>query len=401
MKSKKIITLAIVVLLIIAVAVTSIVLAGGGSTRQGIEEKDRTSVILVPEQRADGTYTGKVDVYLEMDDGMNISEEDKNVENENVVIKDAASVASFQIGLNIYATTNEDITSKIKFEYDSRLQENAKNKNQYGVELARQTQTPITTTNTAEDETQTTTTIGEKLNLYFVGTQELNDVNSSEPLKVGTITFDKKAFGNNATIVISPEGKDENGNIATIAASVGHNSTEITTDPIEDRVEFILSSNNGQEVNPGTGDSDDDDSGNTSGDSGYTGDDSGDDTGNTGDDNGNTESDNGDGSGDSEGGNETGSGNEGNIGNGSGNNGNEGSDLGGQGTGSSGEQSRENNGNGDTSGKSTNKPSILKQIKTGANRSLTRIIIPLVVLIVMAVVVIFLKTRIDGKKSKH
>ncbi len=359
MKTKKIITLTIVVLLIIAVAVTSIVLAGSKITRQGIEEKDRTSVVLVPEQTVDGVYTGKVDVYLEMDDGMNITEEDKEGKEDDVVIKDAASVASFQIGLNIHARAKEDTESEITFEYDSNLQENKD-----GVELARQTKTPITTTQTAEDGTKTTTTVGENLNLYFVGTKELNDPNSSEPLKVGTITLNKSKLGDNATVSITPEGTDESGNVHTMAASIGHNPTEITVDPVEDRVEFILNANNNPEVDPGIGDGDEgDDSGNTGSGSG--------DTGNVGDGSGD--------SGDSE-----------DVGSGSGS-----QDL--------GTQVGDNDGNDDTSNNSTNtkKPSILNKIKTGANHSLFRIIIPLAILIVLAIVVIFLKTRIDGKKSKH
>lgn len=361
MKTKKIITLAIVVLLIIAVAVTSIVLAGSKLTRQGIEEKDRTSVVLVPEQTVDGVYTGKVDVYLEMDDGMNITEEDKEGKNDDVVIKDAASVASFQIGLNIHARAKEDTESEITFEYDSNLQENKD-----GVELARQTKTPITTTQTAEDGTKTTTTVGENINLYFVGTKELNDPNSSEPLKVGTITLNKSKLGDNATVSITPEGTDESGNVHTMAASIGHNPTEITVDPVEDRVEFILNPNNNPEVDPGTGD--------------------GDDSGDEGDDSGNTGS---------------GSGDTGDVGNGSGNDEDVGNGSGSQGSNDSGWQSGENDGNGDTASNSTNKQSILNKIKTGANHSLFRIIIPLAILIVLAIVVIFLKTRIDGKKSKH
>ena len=380
MKTKKIITLTIVVLLIIAVAVTSIVLAGSKSTRQGIEEKDRTSVVLVPEQTVDGVYTGKVDVYLEMDDGMNITEEDKEGKEDDVVIKDAASIASFQIGLNIHARAKEDTESEIKFEYDSNLQENKD-----GVELARQTKTPITTTQTAEDGTKTTTTVGENLNLYFVGTKELNDVNSSEPLKVGTITLNKSKLGDNATVSITPEGTDESGNVHTMAASIGHNPTEITVDPVEDRVEFILNPNNNPEVDPDTGDGDEGD-GDEGGDSGNTGSGSGDsgDTGNI-----------SDGSGDS--------GDTGNIGDGSGDSGDS-EDVGsGSGSQDLGTQVGDNDGNDDTSNNSTNtkKPSILNKIKTGANHSLFRIIIPLAILIVLAILVIFLKTRINGKKSKH
>ncbi len=366
MKYKKIITLSIIVLLIVAIAIAGIGLAESGLIGQGIEEKDRTSILLVPqaeEADADGKY--KVDVYLEMDDGMLVNEGDSS--NPNVVIKDAASVASFQIGLDIYATIeDDDIESKIHFDYNEDLQEGKE-----GVQLAKHTETPITKQEKSSESVEKT--IGERLNLYYVGTKELNEVdpqkpNAAEPLKVGTITFNSKEFENNSTVLITPEEENEEEGIGSVAASIGHTKTPIVVDKEEDHIELILNKSE-LDITP------DDDEENQGG-------------GNQGD----NEGDNNQGGGSQGEGSQ--SGNTGNTGNNQGDNSNQGGSSQGSGSQNNGSQ----NNNGSTNSKNNVKPS---KVKTGANRSAMRILIPLAILIVIAFAIVFIKARMRGKNSKH
>ena len=375
MKSKKIITFFIVVLLIIAIAVAGIVLAESSVQTQALEEKNRTSVLLVPEKYQNGEYTGKVDVYLEMDDGMQLTDEEKEQEGESTIIKDAASVASFQIGLDISTVApNKDITSIIDFEYDKDLKEGKD-----GVQLATYTQAPVTQTQDTENGEEVTTVVGEKLNLYFVGTKELNDNTSSAPLKVGTIKFDKNSFSDNTAVFIKPEEE------ATLASSVGHEETEIIVNSGEDAIEFILN-NDSSNNNSSSGNT-----GNTTGDENTAGED------NTTDD----ENTAGEGSlaGD---GNTVGNGSTGGNSN-QGQNGNSGN----SGNGSSGGavSQKQNQGSTSSSGKNTGNKSIVDRIisgiKTGANHSVTHIVVILVVLVFVAIGIMYLKAKNKGRRSKH
>lgn len=340
MKSRKIITSLIVILIIIAITIASIVFAENKVIKQGIEEKDRTSVLLVPEQDEDENYTGIVQVYLEMDDGM--VEQDNN-KGESVVIQDAASVASFQIGLDIYATiSDDDINSKIDFKFNDDLQEG-----KTGVQLAKHTETSMTKTETSPNGENITSTIGEKLNIYYVGTKELNDINSKEPLNVGTITLNKELLGNNATVLITPKSEDENGNIVTTAASIGHNATEINVKPEEDHVEFILNpkeSEHEDEPNQGGGsEGETNPGGNNQGEN------------NPGGNNNQNNPDNDD------------------------NNG-------------SGDNNSNNNG-----GNTQKAPSV----NTGGNHSVTGIVVAIIILAIIAIAIVILKSKKKYKKSRH
>ena len=383
MKSKKIITFFIVVLLIIAIAVAGIVLAESSVQTQALEEKNRTSVLLVPERYQNGGYTGKVDVYLEMDDGMQLTDEEKEQEGESTIIKDAASVASFQIGLDISTVApNKDITSIIDFEYDKDLKEGKD-----GVQLATYTQAPVTQTQDTENGEEVTTVVGEKLNLYFVGTKELNDNTSSAPLKVGTIKFDKNSFSDNTAVFIKPEEE------ATLASSVGHEETEIIVNSGEDAVEFIL--NNDSSNNSSSGNTEEKD--NTTGDENTAGED------NTTDDENTAGEDNTTGNGNTAGeGSLAGDGNTGGNSN-QGQNGNSGN----SGSGSSGGaiSQKQNQGSTSSSVENTENKSIVDRIisgiKTGANHSVTHIVVILVVLVFVAIGIMYLKAKNKGRRSKH
>ena len=225
MKFKKIIILAIVVLLIVAITVAGFVLAESGANKS-FEERDRTNILLVPEQvKETGDYTGVVDVYLEMDDGMILGEDEATGQ---VQIKDAASVASFQLALDIDVGINDnDIKSKVDFEFDKDLQ------NKEETKLVTYNESPKTETNYTQDGSVETKTVGEKLYIYYVGTKELNDIKSTEPLKVGTIKLDKSKLENNTTVLITPDSE-----IST-AASIGHTETAIDIQP-EDRVQLLV-----------------------------------------------------------------------------------------------------------------------------------------------------------------
>ena len=101
MKNKKLMYIVIAILSLVTITITGFVLAEKSANRS-YEELDRTAVVLQPKTDANGNYTGEVEVLLQMNDGIRTEEQKPN--EEGTIIEDAASVQSFQIGLDVAAT---------------------------------------------------------------------------------------------------------------------------------------------------------------------------------------------------------------------------------------------------------------------------------------------------------
>ena len=364
MKNKKLVYIILaIVLSLVTITVTGFVLAGVSNNRS-YEELNRTAVVLEPKKDAAGNYTGKVEVLLQMNDGIKTEEQKPN--EEGTIIEDAASVQSFQIGLDVSATIENK--ENISFEFNSNLKENAKNNIAGEVKLARVTQELEKDEQASSEEKEIYK--GEKLNIYYVGTKDLNDTNSREMVSIGTLTINVPE-SNNETVLVNPIKE------ATTASSTGHTETPIDVHPEEDGVTFVMNKKDSEH---------EDDSGNTTGNNTTGGNTT---EGNTTGDNttdGNTTGNSTTG-GNTSGDNTTGEGTTG------GSTGNGGSTSGSQNNGWSAKDDEKANGN------IINK--IINGIKTGANHSLTWAIIAVIALIILAIVLVKIKKNTPKGKPKH
>ncbi len=333
-----------IILIIILAALMTFVLATNNSNNKSkmLVTRDKTSVIL-QQQSQDPT---KVDVYLGM--------------------ADDSSIASFQIGLNVDVASNYDA----KFEWSTNLND--------GTEEFKDVRMFEGT------DVQTNRDL-ERINLYYVGTKELNQLTDTvniDNIKVGTISLVNKTDENeNSTLLIQPVGSDGNKDTSTDeeftkTVSLSH---EVTPVIIEDDDILRTSVGGTSSENPGQGDSEEENPG--QGDSGE---------GNPG------QGDSGEGNpGQGDSGEE-------NPGQGNTNQGNSGSTNAG-GSGSSNTQNSGAAGNTNTAEDKKSGGSIIDKvitsIKTGANRSNLWAICLLVVLIIMALGIIYIKSK--AKKSKH
>lgn len=358
MKNKIIIYKIIAVLSVVTIAIAGFVLAKEALTQvRAHEDRDRTNIILEPEM-ANGKNTGVVDVYLQMDDG--IKPEDN--EQGDVVIKDAASVQSFQIGLDISAAVNKK--EDVQFEFVKDLKENGNT-----VKLATYTQDLV------PDENSSGKYKGEKLKIYYVGTQELNDTESDETVLIGRIKFNSSTLGDNETVKITPMAAP-----VTTAASVGHTETPIDVHPDEDQIEFVMNEKDSEHVDDPTENETPGENTTPGGDSNTTPDE------NTTPGDSNTTPDE-------------------NTTSGGSNTTPEGNTPSGENPTTNGTQSGgKNNGYSqldEDKAKGNLMNQIVNSLKTGANHSLTWAIIAVTALIILAIVLVKIKKNTPKRKSKH
>lgn len=186
--------------------------------------EDRTFVRLVHRDN------NKVDVYLEMADSTLIEGSEE--------AKPGASVTSFQIGLDIFVDL-EDKGSLINFEFDSSLQ----NKEH---DLMKTTKDfKIEQVPTGEK------VMGETLCIFYVGKTELNDAQSKDGIKIGTISFE--GLQHTETVTIEPSKE------FTKLESIGYGNTEINIISEDSLREILINNDEGQEGdNNNNGDRDED-----------------------------------------------------------------------------------------------------------------------------------------------
>lgn len=224
MKTNKKTKLILIIIPIIAlVALMSFVLANtvNNPTSKTSVTRDRTSVIL--KQQDDPKI---VDIYLGM--------------------ADDSSVTSFQVGLNVEVAYNYDAS----FEWADNLNDGTEEFKDY-------------TINEGKDSENNRDL--ERINIYYVGTKELNELTvdkNVDNIKIGTITLDyeKDIDGNpvseaGSTLLIQPVGKDgseeSDGEVFTKTLSVSH---EVT--PVVVRQDDILRADIPGTEEPGTDPSD-------------------------------------------------------------------------------------------------------------------------------------------------
>ena len=210
MKRNSLIIIIPIIIAVLLIAIASFAKANVSETNNNGEYEDtysptgeRTFV------RLKRTANDKIDVYLELADTTVADETDKVIP--------GASVASFQIGLDIQMDL-EDKNSAITFEFNPELQEEAYSK--------------LMKTTWADKEKEEGHTVVEQLNIYYVGTKELNDAGKLEGIKVGTITF--KGIEHEETATIIPNEQ------FTKISSVGHNETEINIKPEDSLSQIII-----------------------------------------------------------------------------------------------------------------------------------------------------------------
>ena len=184
--SKKKINMTIVVLLaVILLSATGLALATANGVFGNIDNdvhvsRDKTNVILSQDEENEKI----VHVYLGM--------------------ADDASVASFQIGLDI----DVDDLSKVNFKWNNSLPKEEYKDYRYSTKL---------------DES--TGKNNERLNIYYVGTKELN-TNDVDIIEVGTIEFDlDDEIASELVIASDPD--------FTTIASIAHNGVNVPTDPMD------------------------------------------------------------------------------------------------------------------------------------------------------------------------
>ncbi len=178
--NKKVKITLIVIPIIILVALMGFALANNNtnnSKSDTIVTRDRTSVIL--EQQKDNPR--KIDVYLGMSDD--------------------SSIARFQIGLNV------DIEEKYdaKFEWSTNLSDNTEAFKDVRINKEK----------TIETEGEV-----ERINIYYVGTKELNQLTDKvnvDNIKIGTITIEggDTTVEDDTPLVIRPLGTDGNASTTT------------------------------------------------------------------------------------------------------------------------------------------------------------------------------------------
>ena len=178
--NKKVKITLIVIPIIILVALMGFALANSNtnnSKSDTIVTRDRTSVIL--EQQKDNPR--KIDVYLGM--------------------ADDSSIARFQIGLNV------DIEEKYdaKFEWSTNLSDNTEAFKDVRINKEK----------TVETEGEV-----ERINIYYVGTKELNELTDKvdvDNIKIGTITIEggDTTVEDDTPLVIRPLGTDGNASTTT------------------------------------------------------------------------------------------------------------------------------------------------------------------------------------------
>ena len=284
----KIIICTILILVIITSAIVGIVFA----VNETSSSSNNDTKVIIEQSKEDEK---QINVGLKM---ANETEE-----------QNSASVTSFQIGLNIDAIENVGIV----FTFDNNL-DSKDNKTK-----------KLATYNYDEQN--------KKLYIYYSGIEELNDLQSSDILKVGTITIDTKK---ETTVNITPiDGFSTASSIdfsETIINSVGSGSYKISATNINN------SSGKDPSKNPGGNVNDDKEDNNQGG----------------------------------------------NV--------NENTD---QSTGDNTNSNQSSNENGTIIDK------VISATKTGANHSVMRILIPLVILIIVAFALIYLKSKLKSKNSKH
>lgn len=202
----------IIAVLLIAVAGFAQVNASETNSNNGEYEDnysptgDRTFV------RLKRTANDKVDVYLEL--------ADTTIADGTEEVIPGASVASFQIGLDIEMDL-EDKETSIKFEFDPSLNE--------------ETYCKLMKTTWADKEEEEGHTIVEQLNIYYTGTKELNDAKKLEGIKVGTISFE--GLEEDETVSITP-----NANFTAIA-SIGHSQTPVNIKTEDSLKQMVITAN--------------------------------------------------------------------------------------------------------------------------------------------------------------
>lgn len=164
--------LSIITIILIAITSFSLTNVSKANTDNELEDNntptgDRTFIRLVHKDN------NKVEVYLEV--------ADTTVPNDNEAVNSSVSVKSFQIGLDIEIDLETE-GSSINFEFADKL------KDELSCETRKATKKDII-------DSTTNKKAGERLNIYYVGNKDLNDVrenknNTTDGIKIGTITFE-------------------------------------------------------------------------------------------------------------------------------------------------------------------------------------------------------------------
>lgn len=164
--------LSIITIILIAITSFSLTNVSKANTDNELEDNntptgDRTFIRLVHKDN------NKVEVYLEV--------ADTTVANENDEMKSSVSVGAFQIGLDIEIDLETE-GSSINFDFADKL------KDELSCETRRTTKNDII-------DPITNKKAGERLNIYYVGNKDLNDVrdnknNTTDGIKIGTIIFE-------------------------------------------------------------------------------------------------------------------------------------------------------------------------------------------------------------------